>query len=332
MTSDNLGTSLEIQPYDSTLGAEVVGLDRETLFAPAGEPVVHKLHRALHRHQVLFFPRVGLDLDELSRFSELFGPVMTDRKKEGEAASEQILGRPDLKVLSNAIGESGKPVGDKGAEAQSLHIDGTHRATPNAFSILYGRQAPEPPPRTSFVSLYTIYEALPTALKREVARLEAIHSLHNRSQSFSDVMESASEPVERRAEGARHPLVTLHPDTLRPCLYLPRRRDALVVGYSPERSRKLMERLWAEVFRNDAVLSTALRAGDLVLFDNRAVMHDRESWDPEEPRIVLHVAMAPQAPAPAFPTWLNGPPGSETERSITDFDGDEQTGRKSPVQ
>lgn len=293
--------TLRLQPATPFLGADVEGIDLPQLIAEGERgATLATLKRALDRHLALRFRAAHLPRPEIVRLGLLFGPLLGERKNENEPESAAIDDYPELKVISNAVGPDGRPVGDKGADAQIWHTDGSHRPNPNAFTLLAAETVPANPPRTLFLSSYTLYEALPADLKTEIAPLAAIHNPASRSQSFWEFMEGPSVDLERRAEGPRHPLVRLHPGTQRPYLYLPRRRDALVVGRTPEASRFLLERLWAEVFRATEIWAPALEPGDILISDNRTTMHRREGWDPAEPRVVFHLAIQGEVPVPAF--------------------------------
>lgn len=290
-------------PYEITtgpelIGGEVQGLTASDILDPANPSIAQALKVALNQYLVLRFRQMRVSDDDLVEFAQLFGPLQRDRRNHEEPKSTQS-GPAELKVLSNAMGPDGQPIGDKGSVAQIWHTDGSFKPAPMNYSILYCKKAPASPPRTGFMSAYHVYETLPVQLRREIAPLRAIHSVHNRSQGLWDFWEGPSVSVESRAEGTSHPLVRLHSETRRPLLYLPRRRDALIEGKSPEESRSIMERLWAEVFRSGEQLSIALEAGDLVIFDNRSVLHNREGWDSSQERIVVHIAAGEETPIAA---------------------------------
>ncbi|MCS3764773.1 MULTISPECIES: TauD/TfdA dioxygenase family protein [Bradyrhizobium] len=289
-----------LRPASAHLGADLVDFNLSALLARPSGTAVREFRDALNQYLVLRASDTASTHDQLVQFASLFGDVLSDRKNAEEKDSVQ-LGRAELKVLSNAVAPDGRPLGDKGSGPQIWHTDGSFRETPNAYSLLHCVSAPADPPTTSFMSAYQLYESLPADLKTEIAELNAIHSVHNRSQDFWDFMEGASVSPEKRAEGALHPLVRLHPETRRPLLYLPRRRDALIQGRSSLESRLLMERLWAEVFRSGGFWGVALKAGDFVFFDNRAVLHNREGWPAAQERVVLHLAVAGERPIAAFP-------------------------------
>ncbi|WP_051505726.1 TauD/TfdA family dioxygenase [Mesorhizobium sp. WSM2561] len=298
--SDINTSVMTVTPASPFLGADVTGISVTALIRSPDAAVVQTLKQALDQFLVLRFQQPALTDDEIVGFANLFGTILSDRKNTEEMDSVQPSGRAELKVLSNATASDGRPVGDKGAAAQIWHTDGCHRETPNAYSVLYARKAPDNPPRTGFMSSYTLYEKLPSDLKKEISTLRAVFSVHNRSQDFNTFMAGASVEDEKRAEGPRHPLVRLHPSTNRPFLYLPRRRDALIEGYSSEQSRNLLERLWAAVFSLSDQWRVALQANDFVIFDNRAVLHNREGWESTQDRTVFHLALEGETPIAAF--------------------------------
>jgi taurine dioxygenase len=294
---------LRLRAATAHLGAELDAADLAALLASRDIDAGEALRTALDQYLVLRVKGAWLERRQVVELAELFGTVLTDRKKTGDEEYESVplSDFPQLKMLSNARDQAGRLVGDKGAEPQIWHCDGSHRDAPNAYTLLYAEKAPPNPPCTSYMSAYALYDGLPGTLKTQVAGLRAIHSPHNRSQGFWSFMEGPSVDVALRAEGPRHPLVCLHPRTRRPYLHLPRRRDALVVGMNPEQSRRLMERLWAAVFASEAIWPIALEAGDLLIADNRPTMHARDGWDAVDARVVLNVSMSPEIPLAMVP-------------------------------
>ncbi|MDE3878755.1 TauD/TfdA dioxygenase family protein [Sinorhizobium meliloti] len=235
--------------------------------------------------------------EEAIQFAAIVGDILGDREVGTTSIGSKSA---ELKVLSSARTESGTSIGDKGADAQVWHTDGSQRNQPNLYTILFAKKIPPNPPKTSFLSAYSLYETLPLDLKRTISKLQAVHSLHNRSQSVEAFFDGVAAPLEQRLEGPRHPLVRRHPNTNRPLLYMPRRRDALIEGMGEAQSRELMERLWAHVLVRTDFHSIALEENDLVLFDNCALLHNREGWDSKHDRTVLHLAIEGQAPEPMY--------------------------------
>jgi taurine dioxygenase len=91
----------------------------------------------------------------------------------------------------------------------------------------------------------------------------------------------------RRTPGAVHPLVRLHPVTQRKALFLGRRPGAYIHGLSVEESEALLDSVWAHATQERFAWYQKWRAGDLVLWDNRSVMHRRDAFD-ESLRRLMH--------------------------------------------
>ena len=88
--------------------------------------------------------------------------------------------------------------------------------------------------------------------------------------------------------------------TIEPSLYLPTRRDSLIVGYTEEDSRALLEQLWATVNDAPCVVGVALLPGDFIIWDNVACAHSREGWPADQGRLVWHVSAEGEIPTPRY--------------------------------
>ena len=90
----------------------------------------------------------------------------------------------------------------------------------------------------------------------------------------------------RTSPGTLHPLVSVHPETGRRCLYLGRRRNAYIEGLSLDESDALLDEIWAEATQESLTWRHRWRVGDLVLWDNRCTMHRRDAFDPAARRVM----------------------------------------------
>ena len=89
----------------------------------------------------------------------------------------------------------------------------------------------------------------------------------------------------REAVGARHPLIRTDPSG-RKALFLGRRPNSYVVGLRVADSEALLDALWAHATRDEFTWYQQWRPGDLILWDNRAVMHRRDAFDPAARRVM----------------------------------------------
>ena len=85
---------------------------------------------------------------------------------------------------------------------------------------------------------------------------------------------------------AWHPAILLHPANRRATLYLGRRRNSFVEGYSREESDAVLEALWTHVTQPQFLYEHKWKLGDLVMWDNRSTMHRRDPFDGTARRIM----------------------------------------------
>ena len=284
-------------PLSDHLGAAVAGIDLAVIAASHDEEAVAELKRALDHHLVLRIGGQSLSPGAYVALARLFGPLH-NRKREDNPDAEHVPGHPDIKVITNARTDDGRRAGDGSAAELLWHTDGSRQDQPQVYSFLYGRVAPANPPRTFWMNMVAVYQALPAPMKARIAGRHAVHSVHNRSSEPQDVL-SGTVSLSDRMTGPRHPLVRRHPGTGRLALYLPIRRDAIVDGLSPDASADLIGQLWDVVSAGTAAWGGPLQPDDLVIWDNRTTVHRREAFDERDRRVVHYLAAGNEVPIAA---------------------------------
>jgi taurine dioxygenase len=275
-----------IQPTGGALGADVYGVD---LSQPMSDATFRKIAEAWGEHLVLRFSGQRLDDPTLMKFSARFGdldrvPIGTaglDRSKSGvpKEAEEWVA------VIANVI-KDGKPMGGLGSYELVWHTDMSYNPLPPRASLLYALEVPPDGGNTGYLNMYSAYETLPDNLKRAIEGKTCIHDSSRNSagelrKGFQTTYDVSKTP------GAVHPLVRLHPVTGRKALFLGRRPGAYIHGLSVEESEKLLDAVWAHATQPRFAWYQKWRIGDLVLWDNRCVMHRRDAFD-ESLRRLMH--------------------------------------------
>jgi taurine dioxygenase len=282
-------TDLTVRPTGAALGADVEGLD---LRMPLAADTVAAIKRAWSEHLVLRFRDQHLTDDDLMRFSRHFGeldwaPIAAARiKVPGEDRYIEVApeGRQYVMVISNVI-EDGKPIGQLGAYEAIWHTDMSYTDEPPSASALYALEVPPAGGDTGFCNMYLAYETLPVALRRQVEDKRCRHDASRNSagelrRGFVDA------PDPTQTVGAEHPIVRTHPVTGRKALFLGRRRNAYIVGLPLAESEAVLDALWAHCTAPEFAWYQQWRTGDLILWDNRCVMHRRDAFDPATRRVM----------------------------------------------
>jgi taurine dioxygenase len=189
-------------------------------------------------------------------------------------------GHPELYRLSN-LDENGKPNGrhpDKGT--LEWHTDGSWQRVTGQATIIYGEVMPQRGEggETHFCDMYGAYERLDAQWRARIAGLRAVHNLdfsRNRrhgEQPMTDAQRSATPPVD-------HPVVRTHPETGRKCLYLGDHAE-YILGMPYAVGRALIEELNALAVHADLTYEHRWNIRELIVWDNRCVMHRATPYDP----------------------------------------------------
>jgi taurine dioxygenase len=187
-------------------------------------------------------------------------------------------------VISNVI-ENGVAIGQLGAYEAIWHTDMSYIAEPPSASALYSLEVPPAGGDTGFCNMYLAYETLTPELRRQIEDRFCRHDASRNSagelrRGFVDA------PDPSQTVGAEHPLVRTHPVTGRKALFLGRRRNAYIPGLPLADSEALLDALWAHASKDEFAWYQQWRAGDLILWDNRCVMHRRDAFDPATRRVM----------------------------------------------
>ena len=277
---------LELRPLTPAFGVEVSGLD---LSQPLPSDIAAELRAAFDRHLVLLFRGQRLSPEAHIAFSRCFGALEIHVLDQYHASRY-----PEIFVLSN-VGEDGRPNRihpDRGTLV--WHTDASFQRRPAHATILYAEAVPTTGGHTLFADTLSAFEALSQEDRGRFAAMRAIHDLSiSREKAGYGPL-----PPEQRAKvpPVEHPLVRTHPPTGRRGLYLGSHAQ-LIAGLSDHEGRGLIERLMAHIAEPRFVYDHTWRAGDLVMWDNRAVLHRATEYDTAaEPRIVRRTVITGDEP------------------------------------
>ena len=292
--------AIEVHPLSDEIAAEIGGVD---LAAPMSDAVFDRIYRAWLDHQVLRFRNQSITDPQMIAFSHRFGELdLAPVPGHGKAFVE---GLPEMFVISNVV-ENGTPIGSLGDGECLWHTDMSYTPIPPKASCLYSIEVPEGEGDTGFLNMYHAYETLPEALRAQVEGRAIKHDTqytldgHDRAGGAPLAEAKASGTLDVAAlPGTSHPIVRTHPETGRKALYIGRRQNTCVNGLPLEKSEALLDALWAHT--EDLGTRTwhqRWQVGDLVIWDNRCVMHRRDAFSPEVRR-VMHRTQVKAEAAPA---------------------------------
>jgi alpha-ketoglutarate-dependent 2,4-dichlorophenoxyacetate dioxygenase len=267
---------LELKPLHPLFAAEASGVD---LRKPLGALAVREIERAMDRHAVLVFRGQPLSQEEQLAFAKTFGPLDLGLKKATRAAAnltgyDEIIDISNVDAQGNVYGRSHRKTVSNLAN-QLWHSDSSFQKPPARYSILHAVVVPEKGGETEFADLRAAYDALPADLKPTLEGLHAPHfALHSRlwlGEKYSQAELDAIPPAE-------WPLVRVHPGSSRKLLWVGVHATH-VKELTLAEGRMLLRDLLEHATQREFVYRHAWRAGDSVMWDNRAVIHRGRHFD-----------------------------------------------------
>ncbi|MGB0922118.1 MAG: TauD/TfdA dioxygenase family protein [Alphaproteobacteria bacterium] len=272
---------IEIEPICEGFGADIAGID----LANISDEEFEVIYQAWLDYGVLRFKGQSLNKNSLQAFSQRFGPL--EEIPLGKLPEEMKAKIDNLYVtaISNILVD-GRPIGGLGNAEAEWHSDMTYVAVPPPASVLLGVEIPPHGGDTFFADQRAAYEALPQALKARVANLTIKHdAAHTSVGDLRPGYEPFDDP--REAPGAVHSIVRVHDETGDKCLYLGRRDWAYIPGLSLEDSEALLDELWSYAVQEGYVVEQNWTPGDVIIWDNRRLLHRRSEIDPTTRRLLL---------------------------------------------
>jgi taurine dioxygenase len=265
------------------LGAEVIGLD---LAQPLDTAARNSVYEAFVRYHVLCFRDQRLDKQQQIAFTEQFGTL------ERHIARNRGSDNPLVHTVSN-LGADGKPSGKVGS--QEWHTDKSFRPEPSLATILHAIVMPPNGGDTCFANMYAAYDALSEADKAELDSVRVIHSWELSQQKHG----RAATPEEiADAPPMSHPLVRVHPDTGRKCLFMGVHASHFD-GRPMAEGRERLAALEAHATQARFVYRHKWIAGDMLMWDNRCLLHRADAnFDAAQfPRVLHRTCLRGTAPA-----------------------------------
>lgn len=267
---------IQIQKFDSPVGAEVLGVD---LREPLTDLDYKVVRQAWAEHGVLVFRGQSLSPKQHIDFSRRFGELEVLKMYEQYLHKEH----PEIFMVSNVV-ENGRNLGLPDA-GRIWHTDVSYKAEPAMGSALYAREVPmrdgKPLGDTLFASMYAAWEALPADLQSKLAGATAAHRVDEkrykknvRTQEERGNRAELTHEQRSLIKDVHHPVARTHPVTERKCLYVNELFTVAIDGLEDAESDETLAFLCQHATQPKFQYRHKWAVGDLILWDNCAVQHN----------------------------------------------------------
>ena len=289
----------KITPTGATLGASVTDID----LAELDDATWATVESAFHEFGVLIFPDQHLSEDAEISFAARFGDI------------EQLV--PNLKSVSISNQKrdgSLSKADEQGAQLQrgneGWHTDSSYMPLAAKASVFSAHVVPPEGGQTEWADMRAAYDELDDETRERIADLAAYHSLYYSQAKIGHQVEAGSGYGFHREEVPLRPLVKVHPATGRKSLFIGRHAYG-IPGLEEAESERLLADLLASACQPPRTHTHDWVAGDIVVWDNRCVLHRARPYDHDvAPRVMRHTRIAGD---PATEMALNTTLESNTE-------------------
>ena len=283
MVDVNREQSFRLEPLDKSFGVVVRNVDVRTL----DETSFSSLYETWLEYALLIIPAQYLSDGDQKSFACRFGDLV----KGLEAAEISNVQRdgslrdaPDDDMMKIIRGN------------MHWHQDNTYMPVQAKGAVFSAKKVPTKKGDTAFADMRAAYDALDDDTKQLIAELSAHHSLaYSQAKLGEETKKANSEYIGYGLdvdEAPLRPLVKTHPETGRKSLAVGRHAYG-IPGMSEADSSALISRLSSFAVEDpDRIYQHKWTVGDVIVWDNRCLMHRACDWDYAEPRIMLHSRIA----------------------------------------
>lgn len=278
-----------VRPLSDALGCEITGIN---LARDLDATTFGTIEAALHEHLVAVLPRQSLQPDDFMAFARRFG-----RPEPHVIDQFHHPADPNILILSN-VQKDGKPIGLADAGTY-FHTDYSYLDVPARCTMLYAIDVPARGAGTTFANQRRAWEELPDATRTRIDGLVCRHHYGNRDD-LDEASRTAASPLsavqKARVDWVRHPLVRRHRHTGQPTLYAVSGSSFGIEGMDDTEAIALLDDLKAHATQPRYRYTYDYRPGDVIIWDNAALLHAAPLVDMSRPRTLWRITVKDPGP------------------------------------
>jgi taurine dioxygenase len=278
-------------------GIEVRGID---LTRPLTDAEFAELEQAFYANHVLALRGQDIDAARFVEFARRFGPPQPHVIDQFHHPDD-----PNILILSN-VKKDGQPTGLQDAGSY-FHTDYSYLQIPARATTLYSRVVPKRGGDTLFADQEAAYADLPQTMKDLVDPLLAVHHYGNRNdvdETSRTVASVLSDEQKAKMPLITHRIARRHPVKGDKALYAVSGSSFGIVGMPDDEARDLLDELAAHSTAVRYQMRLRYGVGDIVVWDNAALLHSATLTDPDDARTLWRITLLEPAPEAAAPAVL----------------------------
>ena len=235
---------------------------------------------------LIVFPKLPLSHDEFKDFALSFGNFGDD------PFISSLPDYPNIAEIKRSANEKATPFGG------TWHSDWSFMKKPPSATLLHSKIIPPVGGNTLFANTEKSFAALPEKMKNKLRNLKVIHSA---KIPYADDGFYALEKEERSmkilpSKEAKatfsHPMIKIHPETKKECLFINPVYSINIEGFSEDESQELLWELYEHMTQDKFVYEHVWNEDMLIMWDNRTVMHQATGGYDGYDRLLHRITLA----------------------------------------
>ena len=294
----DLRTTVKLKQLGSHLGAEVTGVN---LSAPLSKKTVNLLEAGMSKHKVLLFRGQRLSAESLAQFGSHFGELQAHVQKRYQHAEV-----PEVVWMTNrnpdgSFDEVGAARGSALHTRDGWHSDMAFDPCPAKFTILHALDIPSTGGNTCFANTELVFRLLDQALQERLIGKQADFAYggsatNDRNQLAANALSEA----DKAASTAVHPVVSVHPETGIPAIFISPYTTCGIRDVSNIEQQTIYDTIYPIMDSQAVRWEHVWSVGDTIMWENRSgLMHSgRLDYPRDEARTFIRTTVrgAPIAP------------------------------------
>jgi taurine dioxygenase len=280
---------MKLQLIQQDFAARVTDIDFQTMLNEEGQ---RQINDWLARYAVLVFPNQTLTPPQFMQAVSYFGELMPQQLKQFTLKEYPMVGY-------NSTDDLPRKNGKLQVRGENYHTDHSNAIAPPKATSLLAMNLPSHGGDTQFVDVRRAYDDLSADIKKKINTLRALH-VHQSNRSPRAFAALTPEQLALIPQ-THQPLIIRHPDSARSALYLNTGRIQNIEGLKDDVAFALIDQLYAHATDTKYEYRHQWQVGDLVIWDNRSVMHQANAdYNPEEKRFLYRLMVQGVPLQPAF--------------------------------
>jgi len=272
---------VEVVPSGAACGAELANIDISKKISDTDAEIIYQ---AFLDYQVVYFRGQEIKPADQRRVCSVFGEVGTyNRPKDRQHpkhASDEIM------LISNVV-EDGRVIGAHPDGEMMWHTDTPYLARPHKATTLYAVEVPTIGGNTKFSDQYAVYNTLSATLKSRLKGKMAMNCYE-----FGTTVKTFEKYDRHKVPHHSHPVFRKHPETGKIAVFVCPLMTEEIIGIEEEEGKNILSEIYALQSQEQFVYEHVWKVGDMVIWDNRCLLHARTDFPRSQRRLLRRVTVS----------------------------------------